>query len=348
MKRFEIQGVSDNISHDLQHKIDTKTKPLGSLGRLEEIAMRIGLIQRTLSPKLERPTIILFAADHGIAVEGVSAYPPQVTKEMVLNFLNEGAAINIFCRLYGINIRIVDAGVNHIFPKNGKLVDAKIGMGTNSFLRRDAMTLMQAEEAVSKGAERVDEEYREGCNIIGFGEMGIGNTSSASVLMSVLLGLPVERCIGRGTGLDDNHLQKKIEILSAAMRHHRKPETPLEALAMFGGFEIAQMCGAMLRAAELKMTVLVDGFIASAALLVAYKMNRNVLDYALFCHQSEEHAHKKLLEYFGAKPILDLGLRLGEGTGCAVAYPIIESAVAFLSEMASFESASVSEKIPGQ
>jgi nicotinate-nucleotide--dimethylbenzimidazole phosphoribosyltransferase len=217
-------------------------------------------------------------------------------------------------------------------------------MGTDSFLQGPAMTKLQLEQCIQQGSALVSEIAKIECNVIGFGEMGIGNTASASALMSVLCDLPVEECVGKGTGLDEKGLKHKIDILKKAIAQNKKSETPLEALATFGGFEIAQMCGAMLQAAENNMLVLVDGFIATAAFLVAYKINPAIIDYAIFCHQSDEQGHAKLLKLFQAKPLLQLGMRLGEGTGAAVAYPVIESAVNFLNEMASFESAGVSNK----
>jgi nicotinate-nucleotide--dimethylbenzimidazole phosphoribosyltransferase len=345
MKEFRIVTVSKDLIPALRSKIDHKTKPIGSLGDLEELALRIGLIQNTSNPMLRKPTIIVFAADHGIAREGVSAYPQEVTYQMVSNILKGGAAINVFCRQHGIAIQVVDSGINHEFRECKNLIDAKIGMGTENFLYKPAMNFQQAEDAIAKGAAIVEKIHRDGCNIIGFGEMGIGNTSSASVLMSVLCDIPIAECVGRGTGLDAMQVQRKMNILSKAIENHQRPPTPLDALATFGGFEIAQMCGAMLQAAELQMIVLVDGFIATTAFLVAYKINRCVLDYAIFSHQSEESGHKILLQYFNAQPVLNLNMRLGEGTGCALAYPLLQSAVTFLNEMASFESAGVSQKL---
>ena len=345
MAQFKIESVNRFIQPQLQEKINLKTKPTSALGRLEEIALQIGMIQGTLSPELKNPHIIVFAADHGIAKEGVSAYPQEVTYQMVQNFLDGGAAINVFCRQHGINIKVVDAGVNHDFPKGTDLLDAKIANGTGNFLHKSAMSIQQAEDAIARGAEIVKSMHHDGCNVIGFGEMGIGNTSSASVLMSVLCDIPISECVGRGTGLDDKQIRNKIKILSEAIKNNRCAKIPIEVLATFGGFEIAQMCGAMLQAAELGMIVLVDGFIATSALLVASKIEQAVLDYAVFCHQSEEKGHQKLLEFMNAKSILNLNMRLGEGTGCAIAYPILKSAVAFLNEMASFENAGVSQKI---
>ena len=328
----------------LQHKIDTKTKPLGALGQLEQLAHQIGAIQQTLSPQLIKPAVVVFAGDHGIAKHGVSAYPQEVTFQMVANFLAGGAAINVFAQQHQINLKVVDAGVNFDFENAPNLIHAKIGHGTQSFLHQKAMTAAQVQACLDKGAEIVTEIHETGCNIIGFGEMGIGNTSAASLLMSTLCAFPLEDCVGRGTGVNDKQLDNKLNVLKEAQQFHGQLDTPLEILQTFGGFEIAQMAGAMLEAYRKNMVILVDGFIATSAFLVAYKMDAQILKNAIFCHQSDESGHKKLLGYFNAQPILKLNLRLGEGTGCALAFPIIQSAIAFLNDMASFESAGVSNK----
>lgn len=344
MKVFKIECVSKKLEADLKHKIDYKTKPLGALGELEKIALRVGLIQNTLSPELKNPHIVVFAGDHGIANEGVSAYPQEVTFQMVMNFLNGGAAINILCKQNNINIKIVDAGVNYKFPAGLNVIDSKIDMGTKSFLYGPAMSITEAQKCIDKGSVIVNEIFLNGCNVIGFGEMGIGNTSSASALMSVICDIPIEFCVGKGTGLDDEGVQNKTNIIKRAIDTIEKPGTPLNTLATFGGFEIAQMCGSMLQAAENKMLILVDGFISTSAFLVSYKINPAVLDYAIFCHQSGEQGHARMLNYLNVKPLLNLNMRLGEGTGAAMGYSIIQSAVNFLNEMASFESAGVSNK----
>jgi nicotinate-nucleotide--dimethylbenzimidazole phosphoribosyltransferase len=332
------------LKEQLKHKIDSKTKPIGALGILEKLALQIGTIQNSLSPVLNKPTIIVFAGDHGIAQTGVSAYPQEVTYQMVMNFLHGGAAINVFSTQHGINLKIVDAGVNFDFDKYETLINAKIDKGTKSFLQEKAMTETQLLQCFEKGKEIVTQLANEGCNIVGFGEMGIGNTSSASMLMSYLCDLPIEICVGRGTGLNDEQLQNKIAILEQAKAFHGKIENPKEVLQTFGGFEIAQMCAAMLTAFENNMIILVDGFIASSAFLIAQKMNPLIRSNAIFCHLSDESGHQHLLNFLRAEPILKLNMRLGEGTGCAIAYPIIESAVAFLNNMASFESAGVTNK----
>ena len=333
-----------DILEQLQHKIDFKTKPIGSLGSLEKLALQIGLVQNTVTPELSNKTIVVFAGDHGIAKNGVSAYPQEVTFQMVMNFLQGGAAINIFSNQNNITLKIVDSGVNFDFEINENLTNAKIAYGTKSFLKEKAMTENQLQQCFDKGAEIVNQIFKNGCNVIGFGEMGIGNTSSATMLMSYICNLPIEKCVGRGAGLDDLQFENKITILKQAKTFHGHLENPKEVLQTFGGFEIAQMCGAMLSAFENNMLILVDGFIASSAFLVAHKINAAIIKNAVFCHLSDEFGHQNLLNYLGVEPLLKLNMRLGEGTGCAVAYPLIESAVNFLNNMASFESARVSNK----
>jgi nicotinate-nucleotide--dimethylbenzimidazole phosphoribosyltransferase len=350
MTAFQISPLNGALKAALQSKIDKKTKPLGALGRLEEIALQIGLIQNTLSPQLNKPTMLVFAGDHGIAASGVSPYPQAVTAQMVLNFLNGGAGINVFAKQNNMQLRVIDAGVNHQFETNSNLIDAKIGIdnsqgGTVNFLHAPAMMQSQCEQALTRGAALASQEIAAGCNVLGFGEMGIANTSSASCLMSIICGLPIEDCVGRGTGLDDAGLAKKTETLNQAIQFHAlQSPTSMGVLATFGGFEIAMMVGAMLAAAEQKTVLLIDGFIATSALLVASKLQPNILQYCVYAHCSNETPHRKLLDYLGAKPLLDLGMRLGEGTGVALAYPLVQAAVNFLNEMASFESAGVSEK----
>ncbi len=342
--KFKINTPFPKLKDQLKEKIDSKTKPLGALGLLEDIALKIGLIQNSLNPSLSHPSLLIFAADHGIAQEGVSAYPPEVTAQMVYNFLKDGAAINVFCNQHKIDLKIIDAGINHNFPQNPQLIDCKISYGTQNFLKGPAMTLEQAQIAIQKGAELVKKCADQKCNIIGLGEMGIGNTSSASALMSLLCELPIEECVGRGTGLENDQLEKKKEILKKAIENYPQEKEVLKILSYFGGFEIAMMVGAVMKAAELKMIILVDGFISTSSILTASKIYPSVLDYCIFSHCSNERAHKKMLEYLKAEPLLNLRLRLGEGTGAAIAFPIIQSAVNFLNEMASFKEAGVSEK----
>lgn len=340
--RKQSHSSDSTLSETLQQKIDNKTKPTGSLGVLESLAKQIGTVFQTLEPKITKPNIVVFAADHGIGNHGVSAYPQDVTRQMVTNFLEGGAAINVFCKQNNIELTIVDAGVNYDFPTNANLVSAKIGKGTQSFLHCSAMSQTELDLCFAKGAAIVNSVFEKGSNCIGFGEMGIGNTSTASVLMSILLELPIEDCVGNGTGVVDEKLIQKQNILKKALENYNGPNDLQSKLAYFGGFEIMQMAGGMLQAKQNNMLILVDGFICTVAFLIAYKMNPSVKENAIFCHSSAEKGHQKILDYLNVQPLLQLDLRLGEGTGCAVAFPIIQSAVYFLNEMASFESAGVS------
>ena len=342
-----VEPLDQSLRDELQHLIDTKTKPPGSLGRLEALARQLGMIQRTTRPRVERPVMIVFAGDHGIADEGVSPYPQAVTAQMVANFLAGGAAINAFSGVAGLALEIVDAGVATPLPSllaSSALVSVPIARGTRNFAQEPAMTRDEALAAMRAGAERVRHHAALGTNVIGFGEMGIANTSSAACLMSRLCDVPIDECVGRGTGLDDRGLAHKRDVLSKALALHRNDGDAIDTLATFGGFEIAMMTGAYLAAACEGMTILVDGFIATSALLVASKIAPHVLDYCVFAHASNEAGHSRMLAHFDAAPLLQLDLRLGEGTGAALALPILRAAVAFVDEMASFESAGVSNK----
>ncbi|MDX1916154.1 MAG: nicotinate-nucleotide--dimethylbenzimidazole phosphoribosyltransferase [Methylophilus sp.] len=343
---FAISALDQQLATALLHKINQKTKPLGALGILEHMALKIGLIQNTLTPLLHAPTMLVFAGDHGIVAEGVSPFPQAVTAQMVQNFLNGGAAINVFARQHGFALQVIDSGVNHTFTQHPALIDAKVVHGTANFLHQPAMTQAQCEQALTFGANLARKTTEEGSNVLAFGEMGIGNTSSASCLMSVLCDLPIQQCVGRGTGLDDAGLNKKAAVLQAALEKHAiDSQNPMHVLATFGGAEIAMMVGAMLGAAQTKAVLLIDGFIATAALLVASKLQPNILEYCIFSHCSDEAGHRHMLQHLGAQPLLNIGLRLGEGTGAVLAYPLVQAAVNFLNEMASFESAGVSEKL---
>ncbi|OZG74978.1 nicotinate-nucleotide--dimethylbenzimidazole phosphoribosyltransferase [Hahella sp. CCB-MM4] len=339
-----VPAVSEDWDERLHSTIDHKTKPLGALGLLESLAFQVGRIQGTLRPTLVAPHILVFAADHGLAREGVSAYPQDVTWQMVLNFLEGGAAINVFSRQHGISVRVIDVGVNHDFGDEPGLIQEKVGSGTASMLSGPAMSDEDCVAAIQAGRRQAQAVLNLGANVIGVGEMGIGNTSSASLIMSRLLNIPLEDCVGRGTGLDDERYQRKLSILKQVAELHSGAQAPMEVLAAMGGYEVAAMVGAMLEAAAHGVLVLVDGFIATAAFLVASQLRPELSQYAVFCHCSEEQGHRLMLSRLHAKPLLQLGMRLGEGSGCAVAYPVIESAVAMLTEMASFAEAGVSEK----
>ena len=380
-----LTPVDHTLAPALQQKIDRKTKPHGALGRLEALALQLGLIQNTLSPRLANPHVLVCAGDHGAAKAGISAYPQDVTWQMVENFLGGGAAINVLARQAGMALVVADAGVAHDFGPRPGLIDAKVAAGTASYLDGAAMSQEQCRQAMEHGAKVVKGLAEGGCNLLGFGEMGIGNTASASLLTHCLTGLPLADVVGRGTGLDDAGVARKREMLQGALDHWPErphfshlpregeagrgrdlfPEgagapgsAPREGedgrakagenaeriLARFGGFEIAMLAGAMLAAAERRMTLLIDGFIVTSALLVAVKIAPAILDYCVFSHCSEESGHRLQLRHLGVQPLLDLGLRLGEGTGAALACPLLAAACAFLEEMASFDSAGVSEK----
>lgn len=345
MRTFDIRLPKEDLIQDIQQKIDLKTKPIGALGQLEVIAKQICLVQQTLQPELKKPAMMVFAGDHGLNEEGVSAYPSEVTYQMVLNFLRGGAAINVFCQQYDIDLQIVDAGVNHAFDFDPGLTDRKVAMGTKNSLKEEAMSEEELEQAINIAASLVQHKKEQGCNIIGFGEMGIGNTSAASLAMAGLANIELDRCIGQGTGVKDQALQHKKEILKQVFDKHKdKTSEPLNFFRSVAGLEMAMMLGAMLQAAEQRMLILVDGFIATSVFLTARTLYPAIQSYALFGHQSNEAGHQLLLDHLAAKPILQLGMRLGEGTGCAIAYPIIQSSVHFINQMASFDSAGVSQK----
>jgi nicotinate-nucleotide--dimethylbenzimidazole phosphoribosyltransferase len=342
MRQIAISPVHDAALADrLAHAIANKTKPVGSLGMLESLARTIGLVQQTVDVAICQPAILVCAGDHGVVAEGVSAYPQSVTWQMVENFLADGAAINVFARQNGCLLHIVDAGVNHDFGVRTGLLDRKIGHGTANFANQPAMSTAQCSTAMEHGMAMVD--ALEG-NVVGFGEMGIGNTTAAAALMHKLTGIPVAECVGAGTGLAPEGVLHKQRVIEAAVAFHAGVTDPLAVLATFGGFEIAMLAGAMLRAAERRMVLLIDGFIVTSALLVAARLQPALLDYCVFSHCSDEHGHRRMLAHLDARPLLQLDLRLGEGTGCALALPLLHAAVNFLREMATFESAQVSAK----
>jgi nicotinate-nucleotide--dimethylbenzimidazole phosphoribosyltransferase len=334
----------------LQQKINNKTKPIGALGMLEAVALQAGLIQNTLSPQITHPHIVVFAADHGIAATGlVNPYPQAVTAQMVLNFVSGGAAINVFCKQNNIALQVVDAGVNFDFDAALPIAHAKIKKATADYSMQNAMTMDEVTAAIEKGKAIVQQIAHTGCNCIGFGEMGIGNTSSAALIMSAVLQLPVADCVGKGTGSNEAQLKIKTQTLATVFDKHQLNQLqhqPIELLSCIGGLEIAMMAGAYLKAASLNMIIVVDGFIATAALLIAKEINSGILGQCIFAHTSGEQGHEKMLKFLQVQPLLQLGMRLGEGTGAALAIPLIQSAVNFLNEMASFESAGVSASNP--
>ncbi len=339
--------IDDTLAHAISHALSIKTKPPGSLGGLEALSAQIARVQGRIAPRIEHAQAIVFAADHGIVAEGVSAYPAAVTAQMVHNFLSGGAAICVLARQFGAALTVVDAGVAATLPMHPQLLDRKIALGTENFLHTPAMTRTQCLEALEAGIA-IGRQYAPHGAMI-FGEMGIGNTTSAAALMHASTGLPVDECIGRGTGIDDAGLQRKRNAIDAAVAHHASSKIitqhdALDALACFGGFEIAMMTGAMLGAAQQRQVIVVDGFIATAAVAIGITLAPDLFDYCVFAHVSAEAPHRRWLQHLGARPLLDLGLRLGEGSGAMLALPLLHAACAILCDMATFESAGVSDR----
>ncbi|HHP7241736.1 MAG TPA: nicotinate-nucleotide--dimethylbenzimidazole phosphoribosyltransferase [Cyclobacteriaceae bacterium] len=335
MKTPNILPVAQNLHQEIKHKIDGKAKPINSLGKLEELALTIAKIQNTTNPKIKNPHILVFAGDHGIATSGtVNAYPQNITAKMIHNFINGGAAINTFCIENNLSLKIIDAGVNMDFEPHELLINKKIGYGTYDYRKTQAMSKHEAEKAIEYGMEVIDEITLSGCNSVGIGEMGISNTSSASLITSIITGKDIEACVGAGAGLDQEGLQRKKNVLKKVIERYHISDDPMEVLSCFGGFEIAMMAGAYLAASEKQMVILVDGFISSAALLIAFRQKSDILDYCIFSHQSSEPPHQLILDYLNVEPILDLNLKLGEGTGAALAFPMVRNACGFLSNMA--------------
>ncbi len=340
MKTFDIKPLPEDLRAPLRHKIDCLTKPKGSLGRLESLALQIGMIQHTLSPKLMSPVNILFGGDHGAIAEGISLSPKEVTHQQMVHFAGGGAGINFLCRQHGFGLLLVDAGVDGEFKAELGIIDKKVARGTADYLHAPAMTSVQMELAIERGGEVVDMIHTGGTNIVSFGEMGSGNTSASSLWMHLLGGIDLPQCVGAGAGLDNEGVKHKLHVLAKAIeRTGLTPETAdvAEVMAQYGGFEMVMAVGAMLRAAELSMVILVDGFIMSACMLAASKINPIVLDYAIFGHVGDESGHRRLLNLMNARPLLALDLRLGEGSGAVCAYPIVESAVRMINEMDSFD-----------
>ncbi len=342
---------SESLAAALQQKINNLNKPKGSLGRLEELAFQIGMIQQTLSPELRHPVHLLFGADHGIEREGVSVSPRCITWQQMVNFTRGGGGVNMFCRQHGFELHLIDVGVDYDLSTYPAILNRKVAPhGTEDFLHGPAMTEEQCQQALAVGRELVDEVIAAGCNVLSIGEMGIGNTSPSSIWMSLLLDLPLERCVGAGAGLNSAGIQHKLNILRRSVEGFYRLNSdsptnsstnnhvnPSQLLAYFGGFEMVAAVGAMLRAAKHRMVVLIDGFIMSACALMASRLTPSFLDYAIFCHCGDESGHRLMLDTMGAKPLLHLGLRLGEGTGALCAYPIIDSAVRMINEMGNFE-----------
>ncbi len=327
-------------------RLDSLTKPKRSLGRLEEVAVQLVAIYENLMPELPKKVVLVFAGDHGIVEEGVSAYPKEVTAQMVFNFLRGGAGINVLARHVGAEVVVIDVGVDYEFENLKGLLNKKVMKGTKNFLKEKAMSLNEAQKVIEVGKETAKEIIEQGFNLIGLGDMGIGNTTASSAITAVITGKPVEEVTGKGTGITETMHKKKIEIIKKAIEFHKPdPEDVLDVLSKVGGAEIGAIAGACLACAENKIPVVIDGFISSAGALIAYKINPEVKDYIIASHRSEEVGHQAILDYMGLKPLLDLNLRLGEGTGAALAMLIIDGALKIYREMATFESAKVSTSI---
>lgn len=343
MKQIEIPAPNEQIRPLLEQKINNLTKPKGSLGRLEELALQIGLIQQTLTPQLHHPQNIIFAADHGIVAEGVSVSPKEITWQQIFNFLHGGAGVNFLCRQHGFELKIVDAGVDYDLPYDRGIINRKVRRGTANFLHEAAMSEEEMERCLEHGSEVVELCRKEGSNVLSFGEMGIGNTSASSLWMHTLTGIPLADCVGAGSGLNQEGVSHKLHVLQQALDNYRGNGSTVDLMRYFGGLEMVMAVGAMLQAAQRGMVILVDGFIMTNCMLVASKLSPEVLKYAIFCHCGDEAGHRLVLDALGAKPILHLGLRLGEGTGAICAYPIIDSAVRMINEMDSFAHASITK-----
>lgn len=343
MKAFHITKPNESIREALIDKIDHLTKPQGALGILEELALQIGLIQQTLSPTLCRPQNVIFAADHGIVTEGVSRSPKEITWQQMSNFLHGGAGVNFLCRQHGFELKIVDAGVDCDLPYDRGIINMKVRKSSRNYLHEAAMTEKEMEECIERGAEITRQCHNEGTNVISFGEMGIGNTSASSLWMHYFTHYPLDQCVGAGSGLNDEGVRHKLHVLRNSISNYKGDGSDYDLIRYFGGLEMVMVLGAMLQAAELKMIILVDGFIMTNCLLAASRLYPEVQHYAIYGHQGDESGHKLVLESLQAKPLLNLGLRLGEGTGAICAYPIIDSAVRMMNEMDNFAHAAITK-----
>lgn len=341
MSVFNIEKLDETLRPAIQAKIDNLNKPKGSLGRLEELAMQICLIQQTLSPSLSHPCHLLLGGDHGIEREGVSVSPREVTWQQMINFTRGGGGVNMFCRQHGFKLRIVDVGVDYDLSHIPGILDRKIARGTKNFLYEPAMTEEEYDRAIELGAALVDDCIAEGCQVLSIGEMGIGNTSPSSIWMHLFGDIPLKDCIGAGAGLDSPGIRHKQEVLSEAVKRFKA--NPQDPLRYFGGFEMIAAIGAMLRAAECRLVILVDGFIMTACALAAIRLCPASQAYMIFTHCGDESGHRMMLDIVDAKPLLNLGLRLGEGTGALCAFPIVDSAVRMMNEMNNFDNAKITK-----
>lgn len=344
LTEFSIPSIDSALSDRVASAIDLKTKPPGSLGRIEALALRIAVAQNTDAPTADPSRLLLFAADHGLVEEGVSAWPQDVTSQMVLNFLAGGAAANAFAGACGAEITVIDAGLAHPLPEQPGLLVAGVRNGTRNATREDALTEGERDAALHFGASLASRACDDGARVIALGDMGIGNTSSASLLAHSIEGLDLAELTGPGAGLDPDGVQHKLSVLKRAAGRHSLPLSPHDALCAYGGLEIAGMAGAVIGAASRRAVVLVDGFISTAAALAAIRARPEVEPYVVFSHRSEEPGHRLMLDALQVKPLLDLDLRLGEGSGALLALPLLRAAAAMLNEMATFESAGVAGK----
>ena len=349
---FNIKKLSTQFNQAIEDKINQKTKPLGALGQLETLASKLATIQSHKSDSwaeridISKPSMFVFAADHGIAVQGVSIAPSAVTQQMVINFALGGAAVNVFCRQFGWQLDVIDAGMIESIANDYGVKQQRLGCGTSDFSLEPAMTLSTAQQGIELGAELISQRIGEGADLIAFGEMGIGNTSSAAAIMAAILGLSAQECVGAGTGIDAATLERKQQLIQQALDLHKGTlTTPINILAAVGGFEIAQICGGILAAAQAQVPVLIDGFICTAAAMLAKQIAPNVQDYLIFAHCSEEQGHRKMLQWFNTEALLTLNMRLGEGSGAAIALPIVQAAAGFYNDMASFAQADVDDVV---
>ena len=346
MRLFRIERPTEELRPVIQEKIDNLNKPKGSLGRLEELAMQVCLVQQTLTPSLSHPCHLLLGGDHGIEREGVSVSPRDVTWQQMINFTRGGGGVNMFCRQHGFRLRVVDVGVDYDLSGVTGIVDRKIACGTRNFRYEAAMTEKEYGRCMDVGAGLVDECTDEGCRVLCIGEMGIGNTSPSSIWMSLFGNIPLEECVGAGAGLDTPGIRHKYEVLREALDRFLAAEPQYDTPAVvryFGGFEMVAAVGAMLRAAERHLLVLVDGFIMTACAIAAIRLCPDAQYYMVFTHCGDESGHRRMLDIVHARPLLQLGLRLGEGTGALCAFPLIDSAVRMVNEMNNFDNAHITK-----
>lgn len=346
MKTFNIQKTDEALRPAIQQKIDNLNKPKGSLGRLESLAMQVCLIQQTLSPSLAHPCHLLLGGDHGIEREGVSVSPREVTWQQMINFTRGGGGVNMFCRQHCFDLKIVDVGVDYDLTPYPAILNRKIARGTRNFLYEPAMTAAQYEATLQVGIDLADTCHQQGCTILSIGEMGIANTSPSSIWMHLFGNIPLEACIGAGAGLNTDGIRHKYDVLSKAVEQYKNApqQATLEGTLMyFGGFEMIAAIGAMLRAAELHLIILIDGFIMTACALAACQLYPAAKDYMVFTHCGDESGHRRMLDLLDAEPLIRLGLRLGEGTGALCAYPIVDSAVRMVNEMNNFDNANITK-----